>query len=94
MRKILCIIIVSSFCLVGCWHKTKPIFVESKVYILQKEPSNQYKIIQSSDPTKPLNEEIIRAPSKIIGLTRLKFKKLKDKILELKAENERLKNQE
>lgn len=73
--------------LTGCSHNNvPPIFVQSKVYILDKQENKDYKITDVSQ-SEDLQKEINLAPPKIIGLTQGKFKQLKDKILELKAAN-------
>lgn len=62
----------------------------SAVYILEKE-SDKFKIIESSIDL-PIDEVTRRAPDKIIGLTRGKFKELKDKIINQAKEIKLLKN--
>lgn len=80
-------LIVWLLILTGCSHNnSQPIFVQSKVYILEKQENKDYKITSASQSDN-LESEINLAPAKIIGLTQGKFKELKDKILELKANN-------
>ncbi len=79
----------------SCVHnKPDPIFVLSRVYILEKQGDNEYKIKNSSNSERTLEEEISFAPKNLIGLTQTKFVEVKNKIIELKAENEKLRNQQ